>query len=195
MSDANGVHDARVRHVYLGLGSNLDDRLDFLNRALARIRNLGGTAVLATSPVYESRAHVTQRQFAAPDFLNAVVHIMTTLSPSGLLTTCTDLERELGRTRGPERWLPRTIDIDILVIDGMSKAGNHLILPHPRMHERRFVLQPLCDIDPNLHVPIPFDASVKSLLESCRDTSAVSLYADVAAEAKEWHRLSKTARS
>jgi len=189
------VHDARMYDVYLGLGSNQGDRLNYLNRAREHIRSLDGTVVVATSPAYESRAHVKPGQIDAPDFLNAVIHIRTTLGPSGLLAACEDIERELGRIRSGERWLPRTIDIDILLIDGMSRWEDHLTVPHPRMHERRFVLQPLCDIDPVLHVPVPFDKSVKNLLTSCSDSVPVSLYADFVSGAQAWSRSGRTADS
>lgn len=167
-----------VREAYLSLGSNQGDRLDFLNRAISRFQALEGVALISVSPVYESRAHLKPGQGSAPDFLNAVIHVRTTLDPIGLLAVCVDVEHRLGRIRGPERWLPRTLDIDILLVDGVSRSDDRLTLPHPRMHERRFVLQPLCDIDPDLHVPAPFDASAKDLLANCRDTAPVSRYAD-----------------
>lgn len=168
-----------MHNAYLGLGSNQGDRLDFLEKALARLREVGGVKVVAASPVYESKAHVRQDQGPSPDFLNAVIQIQTNLAPDDLLSMCITVEEDLGRVRGPETWLPRTLDIDILLVDGISRSDDRLTLPHPRMHERRFVLQPLCDIDSGLHVPAPFDASARDLLTLCGDTAAISRYAEL----------------
>ncbi|MFV1980492.1 MAG: 2-amino-4-hydroxy-6-hydroxymethyldihydropteridine diphosphokinase [Rhodothermia bacterium] len=179
MIGANPVQGTQVHDAYLSLGSNQGDRLDFLNRASGRLRTLEGVVVMSASPVYESKAHLSPGQDAAPDFLNAVIHVRTTLDPIDLLAKCIDVEHHLGRIRGPERWLPRTLDIDILLIDGVSRSDDRLTLPHPRMHERRFVLQPLCDIDPDLHVPAPLDASARDLLANCRDVAPISRYADI----------------
>ena len=189
------IEAKRARDAYLGLGSNVGDRLHFLNKALSFLRTLDDTSFVTASHVYESEALVGPGQGAAPNFLNGVVLIRTAIDPEILLAKCLGVERDLGRIRGAERWLPRTIDIDILLIDGMSLSDDRLTLPHPRMHERRFVLLPICDIDPDLHVPVPFDAPAKDLLASCGVSAPVFLHADFDRATQQWHALHRTAAS
>ena len=186
MSCTNVIDKSRIHDAYLGLGSNQGDRLEFLNGALARLQNLSEIVVVAASPVYESEAHTRPDQGASPDFLNAVIHIRTTATPDDLLTFGLGVEQVFGRIRTPETWLPRTLDIDILVIRGVSQSDDRLTLPHPRMHKRRFVLQPLCDIDPDLHVPAPLDAPARDLLASCDDVAPISRYAELDSVKTEW---------
>ncbi len=134
-----------VRRAFLGLGSNLGDRRELLRDAVATL----GASVRQVSPVYETDP------VGGPDqgcFLNIVVEIATDLTPRALLAVCHRLETAAARVR-LERWGPRTLDVDILWIDDVTVADDDLQIPHPRMWERRFVLQPLADIAPDLVDP------------------------------------------
>ncbi len=141
---------------FLGLGGNLGDRLANLQRAADLLAATTGIVVLRSSRIYET-APVGPPQ---PDFLNAVVEVDTTLSPEDLLAACAAVERELHRVRGI-RWGPRTIDVDLLAYDDRVIETNELIVPHPRMHERAFVLVPLLELaeDP----PLPGGRHVQDL--------------------------------
>jgi 2-amino-4-hydroxy-6-hydroxymethyldihydropteridine diphosphokinase len=136
----------------IALGSNLGDRMRNLRTALEALRAIAapGEPVL-TAPVYQ-----TEPRFCppgSPDFLNTVVEIGFDGSPLELLALTCGIEKQLGRTRGTERNTPRTIDIDLLYLGDEVLEEKDLTLPHPRIGERRFVLQPLADIRPNLVLP------------------------------------------
>jgi 2-amino-4-hydroxy-6-hydroxymethyldihydropteridine diphosphokinase len=137
-----------VTPAYLALGSNLGDRLATLQRAVDLLQGVDGIHVLRSSRVFET-APVGPPQ---PDYLNAVVGIETSLEPQGLLDACRAVERELGRERG-ERWGPRTIDVDVLTYDDREVDEPDLRIPHPRMHERAFVLVPLGELDADPPLP------------------------------------------
>lgn len=128
------------RRVFLGLGTNLGERRRYLREAVGAIPDL-----VAVSPVYETEPVGGPDQGA---FLNIVVQLWTNRSPQDLLEGCWDLEKAAGRERR-ERWGPRTLDVDILHIDGVEMLEEKLTVPHPRMHERNFVMQPLLDLDPD----------------------------------------------
>ena len=134
-----------MTRAYLSLGSNLGDRRRFLAEAVASL----GTGVQAVSPVYETSPVGGPRQEA---FLNIVVEIDTDLDPRELLAVCHRLESAAGRVR-VETWGPRTLDVDIAWIEGVEVDEPDLQVPHPRMTERRFVLQPLADLAPELVDP------------------------------------------
>ncbi len=129
---------------YLGLGSNVGDRLANLRRAVELLGDRVGVTVVRTSSVYETEPVGP----AQPDFLNAVAEVATTLSARELLRACLEAEAELGRVR-EERWGPRTIDIDLLIYDDERIDEPDLTVPHPRMHERGFVLVPLAELAPD----------------------------------------------
>jgi len=126
--------------VYLGLGSNLGDRMTNLRQAVTALA--GFAAIEACSRVYETAPLYLTDQ---PAFLNMAVRIRTELAPTILLATLKDIERELGRVAGT-RWGPRLIDLDILLYDGVVLHEERLEIPHPRLAERRFALAPLADI-------------------------------------------------
>jgi 2-amino-4-hydroxy-6-hydroxymethyldihydropteridine diphosphokinase len=138
-----------ARRAYLGLGSNLGDRAAHLQFALDGLAARAGD-VVAVSPVYETEPVGGPPQ---PDYLNAVVALDTELDARGLLDVAQALEREAGRDldSGP-RWSPRTLDIDILLIGDVRVSEPDLIVPHPRIHQRAFVLAPLADVAPELVV-------------------------------------------
>lgn len=156
--------------VYLLLGSNLGDRLMNLQQALMDIQ-LCCNEVTAISEVYETVPWGVTHQ---NDYLNMVVAIQTTLFPFGLLQQLQVIERSMGRiTKGD--MAPRHIDIDILLFDDVQLQSEKLTIPHPRMHLRRFVLQPLADIASEKIVP-GFDRTVQDLLDICTDTGKVMVF-------------------
>ncbi len=137
-----------MKTAFLGLGSNLGDRRGHLIQALRGLAADPAIRVVRCSSVYESKPVGVTEQ---PDFLNMVVEVGTTHPPLSLLAACLDLEARLGRERR-ERWGPRVIDVDVLTYDQLPWKDDRLVLPHPRMHERSFVLTPLAEIAPELLV-------------------------------------------
>ena len=133
---------------FLGLGTNLGDRREQLARALRKLGEDPAVAIVRGSSVYETKPVGVVDQ---PDFLNMVVQIRTSHAPLALLAVCLGVEAGLGRERR-QRWGPRTIDLDILLYDQVKLNDEHLVLPHPRMHERSFVLSPLAEIAPELQL-------------------------------------------
>jgi 2-amino-4-hydroxy-6-hydroxymethyldihydropteridine diphosphokinase len=132
-----------VTRAFIALGSNLGDRDRYLRDAIETLRGFGLTAV---SPVYETAPVGGPEQ---GPYLNLVVELATDAEPHELLELCQRLEDEAGRVRD-ERWGPRTLDADVLWIDGVTVDQPDLVVPHPRMWERRFVLAPLRDLAPDL---------------------------------------------
>lgn len=135
----------RSKRAYLALGSNLGDRAATLQRAVDSLAGTPGVRVVAISKVYET-APVGPPQ---PDYLNAVVAIETSLDARELLGVSQGLERDAARVRG-ERWGPRTLDVDVLLAGDERVDEPDLVVPHPRMWERGFVLAPLADVAPDL---------------------------------------------
>ncbi|MDH7603204.1 MAG: 2-amino-4-hydroxy-6-hydroxymethyldihydropteridine diphosphokinase, partial [Armatimonadota bacterium] len=125
--------------VYLGLGSNLGDRAANLREAIRRLNEGNGCKVVRCSSIYESKPVGVVEQ---PDFLNAVVEVATALPPFRLLEYCQAIEDAMGRVR-TIRWGPRVIDIDILLYNQQSLRTDKLVIPHPEMLNRAFVLVPL----------------------------------------------------
>jgi 2-amino-4-hydroxy-6-hydroxymethyldihydropteridine diphosphokinase len=136
---------------YLGLGSNLGDRKANLGAALEELGWVDGVEVTACSAIYETEAMgdaAGQR-----DFYNAAVAVMTTLEPQDLLRRCKAIERRLGREPNPPRHAPRPIDLDVLLFDDRELSESSLVVPHPGITTRRFVLLPLLELDPALTLP------------------------------------------
>ncbi len=131
---------------YLGLGSNLGDRLGMVCAALARLAMFGD---VASSSVYETEPWGDQEQ---PRYLNLCCRLATTLSARGLHRAIKRIERDLGR-QPSRRWGPREIDIDLLAYESLELRTAALTIPHPRIAQRAFVLAPLAEIAPNLHIP------------------------------------------
>jgi 2-amino-4-hydroxy-6-hydroxymethyldihydropteridine diphosphokinase len=134
---------------YLGLGSNLGERLAILQQAVDRLAREPGIRVVASSRVWETDPVGGPPQ---PDYLNAVIRIDTDLTPFELLDACQRVERSLGRER-EVRWGPRTIDIDLLLFGDQRLDVPHLTVPHPRMTSRAFVMLPLLELDPDARMP------------------------------------------
>jgi len=133
---------------YLGLGANLGDRLANLQRAVDLLAEVSGLRVARSSRVYETEPVGGPEQ---PEYLNAVVEVETDLAPHDLLEACLSVETRMGRVRA-EPWGPRTIDVDVLTYGDETIDEPDLVVPHPRMHERGFVLAPLAELtaDPSL---------------------------------------------
>jgi 2-amino-4-hydroxy-6-hydroxymethyldihydropteridine diphosphokinase len=132
---------------FLGLGSNLGDRRQQLRAAVESLASMGPVRV---SPVYETEP--VGGPAGQARYLNVVVELSTEMSARELLGVCHRLETAAGRVR-TERWGPRTLDVDILVVEGVEVDEPDLHIPHPRMHERRFVMVPLADLAPELVPP------------------------------------------
>ncbi len=136
---------------YIGLGSNLGEREATLREALTRLGGLDGVAVLAVSTFRETDPVGNVDQ---PRFVNAAAELETSLPPRKLLDRLLEVERSLGRDRSrEERWGPRTVDLDLLLYGGETVAEPGLDVPHPRLAERTFVLEPLLELDPELRLP------------------------------------------
>lgn len=131
---------------YLGIGSNIGDMAQMLDRAVAGLAATPGIAVVARSADYRTPPWGKTDQ---PWFLNGAVAVDTDLDPHGLLDACLSVELELGRLRA-ERWGPRVIDIDVLAYEGATVDDERLVLPHRHVRERAFVLVPLAEIAPDL---------------------------------------------
>ena len=157
---------ARVR-AYVGIGGTLSDRLAHLRGAVAALRAAPGIAAVAASPLYRSAAHRLPGQDAAPDYLNAVLALDTSLAPLALLDLLLATETDGGRTR-PVPWAPRTLDLDLLLAGDAALDTPRLTLPHPRLRLRRFVLAPLADLAPALRLP-PDGMTVAAALAACPD--------------------------
>jgi 2-amino-4-hydroxy-6-hydroxymethyldihydropteridine diphosphokinase len=135
---------------FLGLGSNVGDRRAALTTAREGLA-AAGVSVLASSSVYETAPQ--GEVLDQPDFLNAVIEIETALEPERLLDACKGVERELGRVGGGPRHGPRPIDVDVLLLGDIEHRSARLTLPHPEVTARRFVLEPLLELDPGLALP------------------------------------------
>jgi 2-amino-4-hydroxy-6-hydroxymethyldihydropteridine diphosphokinase len=146
-------------NVYVGLGSNEGDRERHLVTALEALSRIDAVAVLRCSPLFDS-APVGPPQAR---YLNAVVALDCGLPPQRLLTILQRIEQDLGRRRDSVRWGPRTIDLDILLWDGEVIADANLQVPHLELHKRRFALEPLVELAPDLKHPV-LGTSMKELL-------------------------------
>ena len=137
-----------MTRVYLGIGSNLGDRETTIRRALELLGRR--VDVVAVSSLHETEPWGYTDQ---PPFLNAAAAVETELGPRELLETFLEVERELGRTRDGPRFGPRTIDLDLLLYGDSRIVEPGLTVPHPRLHERLFALEPLQELDPVLEIP------------------------------------------
>lgn len=157
--------------VFIALGSNLGDREAHLEGAVAALGACAGIELLASSRVYE-----TAPVGAPPQglYLNAVLQLRTTLSPRDLLTRQLEIEASAGRERG-EPDSPRTLDLDLLFFGARIVDEPGLVVPHPRLTERAFVLEPLCDLAPQLMHPI-LGLPIRELARRVRDPEAVKRF-------------------
>ncbi len=149
---------------YLLIGGNLGDRAAYLAEAINQISAQCGR-VISTSSIYETAAWGNVNQ---PAFYNQAVKLVTILSPEALIERLLAIESEMGRVR-TEKYGPRTIDLDILMINDIVINTPTLTIPHPQLHNRRFALLPLHEIAPALHHPV-LNKTIYELLLNCLDT-------------------------
>ena len=140
-----------MARVFIGIGSNEGERLSNLSRAAQAMAKLPGTRLVQMAPVYETAPVGGPPQ---GDYLNTVVELDTSLEPRPLLVHLKTLEEKLGRHASDVKWGPRTIDLDILLYDQAVLSEADLMIPHPLLHRRRFVLEPLADLAPGLVHPL-----------------------------------------
>ncbi|MGH8550359.1 MAG: 2-amino-4-hydroxy-6-hydroxymethyldihydropteridine diphosphokinase [Methylococcales bacterium] len=148
--------------VYIGLGSNLHNPVEQIQRAVAAVADLKGCGMLVCSSLYRSPPMGPKDQ---PDYVNAVMAIDSVLSPASLLEQLQAIETRHGRIRSGVRWRARTLDLDILLYDQQMIASADLTIPHPGVAERAFVLVPLAEIAPDLM--IPGKGRIAELLAGC----------------------------
>jgi 2-amino-4-hydroxy-6-hydroxymethyldihydropteridine diphosphokinase len=160
-----------MKRVFLGIGTNLGNREGNLEQAVAKIEEYIGP-ILNSSSIFETEPWGFQ---AKDEFLNLVVKVETELTPSGLLGRIMMIESLLGRVRSETHYTSRLIDIDILFYEDMILDEETLKIPHPLLHERKFVLVPLCEIDPEMVHPV-LKKSISELLEKCKDKSRVKKF-------------------
>jgi 2-amino-4-hydroxy-6-hydroxymethyldihydropteridine diphosphokinase len=139
-----------VRTGYLGLGSNVGDRVGHLRAAIEMLGERG-VQVEAVSSGYETEP--VGEVLDQPDFLNAAIRIRTELEPEALLDLCKEIEAERGRQLDAPRHSPRALDVDLLLLGDLELSIDRLTLPHPQVTSRRFVLAPLLELDPDLTLP------------------------------------------
>ncbi len=159
---------------FVALGANLGEREAQIERALLSLESRG----ILTGQ--RSSLYLTEPVGGPPQdwFLNAAAELLTSLSPEALLEACLEVERGMGRVRTVKDG-PRTIDVDLLLYGQKRRDTGGLVLPHPRMHLRRFVLVPLCEIAPQAVHPV-LGTTASELLARCPDHSEVRLFAPVA---------------
>ena len=152
--------------VYFSVGSNLGRKLENCRRGIISLTSCGDTVLVTRSPFYRTEpVDYTDQDW----FINAVFCIKTSVSPEALLKRLQAIQRGAGRGESPVRFGPRILDLDILLFGGLIISTPHLIVPHPRMHKRRFVLQPLCDINPYLIHPV-INQKMSELLDRLDDS-------------------------
>ncbi|HED24329.1 MAG TPA: 2-amino-4-hydroxy-6-hydroxymethyldihydropteridine diphosphokinase [Firmicutes bacterium] len=159
------------KHAYIGLGSNLGSRLKNLRQSLTLLSKMKKIEIKAVSPIYETEPVGGPAQGY---YLNACAFLLTDLPPGTLLQAMLEIEDRIGRLR-TERWGPRTIDLDLLVYEGLITNTPLLTLPHPRLAGRCFVLIPLADIAPDLVIPGE-NKTVRRLLAECQSNEDVRYY-------------------
>ena len=163
-----------MKHAFVALGSNLIDPISQVESAFVALENLPNTRVLKKSSLYQTApiGYELEQLRQIPDFINAVVEIETDLKPLELLDAILEIENQAGRER-PFPNAPRVLDCDLLLYESVSMDTKKLSLPHPRMHERGFVLLPLFEIAP--HLSLPNHGRIATLIHDQQFTSITKL--------------------
>ncbi|MCP4412355.1 MAG: 2-amino-4-hydroxy-6-hydroxymethyldihydropteridine diphosphokinase [Gammaproteobacteria bacterium] len=158
---------------YIGIGSNLDNPRKQIKKAIIALKQLSQDGTIDCSAIYQSSPMTkipdcktdTCNNNQQPDYLNAVVCINTSLEPLVLLDTLQQIENQQGRIRNEERWIARTLDLDLLLFDNQIINHPRLTIPHYGLKQRHFVIYPLADLDASL--VLPDGTTIKELLETC----------------------------
>jgi 2-amino-4-hydroxy-6-hydroxymethyldihydropteridine diphosphokinase len=159
--------------VFIGFGSNVGDRVDFCDRAVTLLSLLPHSQLVGVSLLYETEPVYDHAQPGAGWFLNGVVQLETNITPNSLLSVLREIERSLDRDED-NRSGPRTIDLDILFYGQRVIQEPSVVIPHPRLHQRRFVLMPLSELDPLWVHPV-LQKTITQLLAEVKDRSEVRL--------------------
>ena len=162
----------------LSLGSNLGDRLTMLKSATKQISLISGVETVYPSPVYETAPVGVRAEYEHLAYLNAVLIVTATTTPDAMSVAIHAIEDGMGRIRTEDRFAPRPIDIDILYAGENLSDDARLTLPHPRWAERRFVVQPLADVRPDLILP-GGQKTVREVLESLPEEPRVTQFAEI----------------
>ncbi len=150
---------------FISVGSNIGEKLENCRKGIAEIKNLDQTTLLGQSGFYRT----SPVDYMDQDwFVNAAVKIRTRMSPIALLHALQKIQKKIGRKKGGIRFGPRILDLDIIFYDLLIMDTKKLVLPHPRMHKRAFVLKPICDIDQKVIHPV-LQMDVKTLLDGLND--------------------------
>jgi len=161
----------KMNKSFLSLGSNLGDRLNYLEKAIDLLKKTEGVNIIKISSVYETEPVGYKEQ---PSFLNLVVEIETEIEPEDLLKRCKEIESSLGRTKR-EKWREREIDIDIIFYNNLIIEKDYIVIPHKELYYRKFVLLPLCEIDPDFICP-KTKKSIRTLFNFCNDSSIIKVF-------------------
>lgn len=156
--------------VYIAIGSNLGNKRENYLEALARIAKIPDTKIIKESSIYESEPLGDSKEW----YVNGAIEVETELMPEHLLVKLKNIERAMGRKKVRKRWGARVIDLDILLFNALKLEKKNLKIPHPEMHNRKFVLIPLSEIAPQVIHPA-LGASISELLVGVKDNKKVSL--------------------
>lgn len=172
----NAEGDHATLEIGLSIGTNLGDRLANLLRARDEIGAIPGVETIDIAPIYETEPVDVDEEFSGLLFLNTLLLVATSLEASHLAARLHVIEEQFGRDRKGGNNTPRVIDIDMIYAGDRRRSGEGLVLPHPRWHERRFVVQPLADVRPDLIVPGQ-DRTVAAVLAALPEAPRVRVFA------------------